>query len=140
MPVEGMSSADLYPSFSEPRRGRLHEAIDILAARGTPVRAVASGRVAKLFTSDAGGLTVYQFDHAEQFAYYYAHLDRYAPTLTEGVTLQAGDVLGYVGSTGNASGDTPHLHFAVFALGPEKHWWEGTPIDPFPLLGGRPGS
>lgn len=136
MPVDGVAANDLYPSFDEARGTRRHEAIDIMAPRGTPVRAAVDGKVVKLFTSDAGGLTVYQFDGDERLAYYYAHLDRYADGLREGTTLSRGDVLGYVGSTGNARADAPHLHFAIFELGPEKRWWEGRPIDPYPLLGG----
>lgn len=137
MPVDGVAPTSLYPSFDETRGTRRHEAIDIMAPRGTPVRAVVDGRVVKLFTSDAGGLTVYQFDRDERLAYYYAHLDRYDASLREGADVKRGDVLGYVGSTGNASPEAPHLHFAVFELGPEKRWWEGRAIDPYPLLGGR---
>jgi murein DD-endopeptidase MepM/ murein hydrolase activator NlpD len=131
-------ASKLTDTFTQSRgTGRLHDAIDIMAARGTPVLAVADGRVAKLFTSKPGGLTVYQFDGEEKLAYYYAHLDRYADGLAEGRVLKRGEVLGYVGSTGNASPDAPHLHFAVMVLGPEKHWWQGTAVNPYPLLGGR---
>jgi len=138
IPVQGVQAARLVDTFTQARgTGRLHDAIDIMAARGTPVLAVADGRVAKLFTSKPGGLTVYQFDREEKLAYYYAHLDRYADGLAEGRVLKRGEVLGYVGSTGNASPDAPHLHFAVFVLGPEKHWWQGTAVNPYPLLGGR---
>ena len=105
-----------------------------MAPRGTPVVAVDDGKVVKLFNSKPGGLTVYQFDPDEKLAYYYAHLDRYAPGLAEGTVVKRGDVIGYVGSTGNANPDAPHLHFAVFVLGPEKRWWQGTPINPYPLL------
>jgi len=91
----------------------------------------------KLFTSQRGGLTVYQFDGTGQLCYYYAHLNRYAEGLKEGEVLRRGDVLGYVGSTGNASPDAPHLHFEVHILGPEREWWKGTAIDPLPLLQGR---
>ncbi|MCB1602577.1 MAG: M23 family metallopeptidase, partial [Xanthomonadales bacterium] len=98
--------------------------------------AVAAGRVEKLFDSKRGGLTVYQFDVDDKLAYYYAHLDHYADGLSEGQQLARGDVIGYVGSSGNANTLAPHLHFAVFLLGPEKHWWQGTPINPYPLLGG----
>lgn len=112
---------------------RTHEALDIPAARGTPVIAVEDGHIAKLFLSKPGGITVYQFDPLSRFAYYYAHLDRYAPGLKEGAAVRRGDVIGYVGSTGNASPDAPHLHFAVFRLGPEKQWWRGTPLNPYPI-------
>jgi murein DD-endopeptidase MepM/ murein hydrolase activator NlpD len=138
LPVQGVQASKLVDTFTQSRgAGRVHDAIDIMAARGTPVLAVADGRVAKLFTSKPGGLTVYQFDREEKLAYYYAHLDHYAPNLAEGQQLKRGEVLGYVGSTGNASPEAPHLHFAVFVLGPEKHWWQGTAVNPYPLLGGR---
>ena len=111
-----------------------HEAIDILAPRNTPVMAVEGGKIARLFFSKAGGITVYQFDPTEQFCYYYAHLERYADGLAEGQELRKGQVIGYVGTTGNAPKDTPHLHFAVFRLTEAKRWWEGTPIDPYDVL------
>ena len=98
------------------------------------MRAVADWRVAKLFTSRLGGLTVYQFDRQERVAYYYAHLDAYAPGLQEGQMLRRGDPVGTVGFTGNANPDAPHMHFAVFALGPERRWWEGAPLNPYPLM------
>ena len=98
--------------------------------------AVDDGKVVKLFTSKPGGLTVYQFDPGREVAYYYAHLDRYATGLAEGMDLKRGDLIGYVGSTGNANPATPHLHFAIFVLGPEKRWWQGTAVNPYPLLAG----
>jgi murein DD-endopeptidase MepM/ murein hydrolase activator NlpD len=131
LPVEGVTPAQLQPSFEQARGARRHEAIDILAPAGTPVFAVEGGRIAKLFVSDRGGLTIYQFDPLERYAYYYAHLSRYASGLQEGQPVARGDVIGYVGVSGNAPPDAPHLHFAIFELGPEKRWWEGTPIDPF---------
>jgi murein DD-endopeptidase MepM/ murein hydrolase activator NlpD len=90
--------------------------------------------VVKLFTSKLGGVTVYQFDDSRTYCYYYAHLDGYATGLKENTLLRMGEVLGYVGSTGNASPEAPHLHFEVTRLGPDKEWWRGTPIDPLPLL------
>jgi murein DD-endopeptidase MepM/ murein hydrolase activator NlpD len=134
MPIEGLDVTRLADTFNDSRDGRKHEALDILAARGTPVHAVAEGNVAKLFTSKQGGLTVYQFDDSGAWCYYYAHLDHYARGIGEGILLRKGDVLGYVGSTGNASPKAPHLHFAVFRLGPDKKWWQGQAIDPLPLL------
>jgi murein DD-endopeptidase MepM/ murein hydrolase activator NlpD len=135
LPVQGIHSADLKDDFDEARDGiRRHEAIDILAPRGTPVVAVTDGTVAKLFTSQAGGLTVYEFDPAKSFSYYYAHLDRYAPGLSEGQALKRGDRIGDVGTSGNAPKNTPHLHFAIFRLGADKHWWQGEPVNPYPLL------
>jgi murein DD-endopeptidase MepM/ murein hydrolase activator NlpD len=133
-----MTPEDLHDTFSESRSGgRVHEALDILAPRNTPVLAVEDGRVAKLFTSKQGGLTIYQFDPSEAYAYYYAHLERYADGVKEGVTVRRGQVIGYVGTSGNAAPDTPHLHFAIFRLTPEKRWWEGDPLNPFAILGGR---
>jgi murein DD-endopeptidase MepM/ murein hydrolase activator NlpD len=117
------------------RQERHHEALDIMAPKGTPVRAVADGKVVKLFTSKPGGTTLYQFDPTENTPYYYAHLDRYADGIKEGMQLKRGDLLGYVGATGNSDPNAPHLHFAVFELTPEKQWWKGTPVNPYPLLG-----
>lgn len=134
MPVAGMDLRKLNSDFSQTRGDHAHEAIDIMAPRGAEVRAVAQGNVVKLFTSKPGGLTVYQFDDSRSWCYYYAHLDRYAAGLKEGMLLRKGDVLGYVGSTGGAAPAAPHLHFAVFLLGPEKHWWQGTAVDPLTLL------
>ena len=135
MPVVGARTMDLRDSFEEARgSSRRHEAIDILAPRGTPVVAVDEGKIAKLFTSKQGGLTVYQFDRDDSHAFYYAHLDRYANSLAEGNYLRRGDPIGFVGTSGNAPPDTPHLHFAIFELGPEKHWWQGNAIDPYPFL------
>lgn len=141
IPVAGVDAAQLSDTFTQSRSaGRLHDAIDIMAPRGTPVLAVADGRVVKRFKSKPGGLTVYQFDRGEKLAYYYAHLDGYAPGVAEGTQLKRGDLVGYVGSTGNASPDAPHLHFAIFVLGPEKRWWEGTAINPYPLLVATPAT
>jgi murein DD-endopeptidase MepM/ murein hydrolase activator NlpD len=135
LPVAGVGASQLRDTFAERRDGtRPHEALDIMAPRGTPVLAASDGTIAKLFTSERGGLTIYEFDPTATWAYYYAHLDRYAPGLAEGQQVRRGAVLGYVGSSGNASPDAPHLHFAIFVLGPEKRWWEGTPINPYPLL------
>jgi murein DD-endopeptidase MepM/ murein hydrolase activator NlpD len=138
LPVSGIQVNQLTDTFNQTRDGaRRHEALDIMAARGTPVLAASDGTVAKLFTSVPGGLTVYEFDPSQAYAYYYAHLDHYAAGLAEGQVLHRGDVIGYVGSTGNASEDAPHLHFAIFLLGAEKQWWKGTPINPYPLLAKR---
>ena len=139
IPVEGVLPKDLVDTFGEARAaGREHDAIDIMAPRGTPVLAAVEGNVVKLFHSKDGGLAVYQFDNARQWCYYYAHLDRYEPGLREGMLLRRGDRLGQVGSTGNASPGHPHLHFAIYRLGPEKRWWEGVAVNPYPLLTGRP--
>jgi murein DD-endopeptidase MepM/ murein hydrolase activator NlpD len=135
IPVRDVDASELYDSFSDKRgANRLHEAIDILSPRGTPVVAVESGQIARLHFSEAGGITVYQHDPTEAYAYYYAHLDRYAPGLRDGATITKGQVLGYVGTSGNAPEDTPHLHFAIFRLTNKKQWWQGTPIDPYTIL------
>jgi murein DD-endopeptidase MepM/ murein hydrolase activator NlpD len=130
VPVEGIKYAQLSDNFDQPRgTERHHEALDIMAPTGTKVFAVADGKVVKLFNSKPGGLTVYEFDTTEKFAYYYAHLDRYADGLKEGAPIKRGDLIGYVGSTGNANPAAPHLHFAVVELTPEKQWWKGTPLN-----------
>jgi len=134
IPVSGVTARDLANTYDDRRGAKSHEAIDIAAPRGTPVVAVDDGRIAKLFTSVAGGLTVYHFDTQQRYAYYYAHLDRYADGLKEGAHVRRGDVVGYVGTTGNAPPDAPHLHFAIFVLGAERQWWKGTPLNPYPIL------
>lgn len=135
VPVQGARREDLRSMFDEQRgASRRHEAIDLLAPRKTPVVAVEDGTIAKLFVSDAGGITVYQFDPTSAYCYYYAHLEGYAAGLKEGDRVKRGDLLGYVGTTGNAPKDTPHLHFAIFQLTEKKQWWQGTPIDPYTVL------
>lgn len=137
MPVAQITANQLSDTFNDARGGgRVHDAIDIMAPKGTAVVAVNDGKVVKLFNSKQGGLTLYQFDPKEVHAYYYAHLDSYAVDIKEGKVVKRGDLIGYVGSTGNASPEAPHLHFAIFVLGPEKKWWQGTAINPYPLLGG----
>jgi peptidoglycan LD-endopeptidase LytH len=128
---------NLINSFAELRGSRPHEAVDIVAPRLTPVRAVDDGRIAKLFFSVAGGITIYQFDPDERYAYYYAHLEKYADGLAEGQHVRRGQLLAFVGTSGNAPKESPHLHFAIFRLGPEKQWWVGEPVDPYPLLRAR---
>ena len=133
MPVAGASVESLRDSFLDGRGGRKHQAIDIMAPRGTPVVAVADGEVAKVYRHALGGLSVYQYDGERRFAYYYAHLDRFAPGLAAGRPLRQGDLIGYVGSTGNVTG-SPHLHFAAYRLGAERQWWRGKPVNPYTLL------
>ena len=135
MPVQGMKFSDVRDTFNEARPGeRRHEATDIMAARGTPVLAVEEGTIRKLFLSKPGGNTIYEFDLSERYCYYYAHLDRYAPDLKEGMRVKKGEVIGYVGSSGNASSGSPHLHFGITLIGADKKWWGGTAIDPYPIL------
>jgi murein DD-endopeptidase MepM/ murein hydrolase activator NlpD len=133
-PIIGLTSVDLHDTFDQMRGQARHEAIDIMEPRGTPVHAVVDGTIAKLFLSKPGGNTIYLFDEAGEFCYYYAHLERYAPNLSEGMHVSRGEVVAFVGSTGNASPEAPHLHFAIFQLGPKKQWWKGTPINPYPVL------
>jgi murein DD-endopeptidase MepM/ murein hydrolase activator NlpD len=135
LPVQGVHPEDLHDTYEQARSaGRTHHAIDILAPRGTPVVAAVDGTIRKLFTSNAGGITIYEFDRAEQRVYYYAHLDRYASGLAENVFVRQGTVIGYVGTTGNAPPGTPHLHFAIEDLPPTKEWWKGVAVNPYPLL------
>jgi murein DD-endopeptidase MepM/ murein hydrolase activator NlpD len=138
VPVAGVAREDLRDQFDEPRGGgRRHEAIDILAPRNSPVVAAADGVVDKLFTSKAGGLTIYERDPSGLYQLYYAHLESYAPGIAEGDVVQQGQVIGYVGTSGNAPKDVPHLHFAVFRMGPDRRWWKGEAVNPFPLLARR---
>ena len=134
VPVAGVLRRSLRDSFDERRGSGRHEAIDIAAPRGTPVVAAGDGRIVKLFDSVPGGRTIYQFDRDDVFAYYYAHLESYAEGLREGNPVKCGDVLGYVGTTGNAAAGAPHLHFAIFRLGPERAWWQGAPMNPHAFL------
>jgi len=132
IPVQGITRKDLQDTFDDPRdKARVHEALDILAPRGTPVLATEAGTIEKLFTSVRGGLTIYQFDPTRTYCYYYAHLDRYRPGLKEHDRVSRGDVLGFVGTTGNAPKSTPHLHFSIFLLTDKQQWWTGTPLNPY---------
>jgi uncharacterized membrane protein len=136
MPLDGVDPATLRSNFDERRGGgtRQHQALDIMAARRTPVKSAAKGRVLKLFTSAAGGLMIYAADSSERFILMYAHLDGYASGLRDGAPIARGQVIGYVGSTGNATASAPHLHFAVARSADVKRWSKGKPIDPVPVL------
>lgn len=135
LPIEGLTARDIQDTFDQGRTGgKPHEATDLLAPRGTPIMAMEDGVIQKLFLSKPGGLTIYEFDSQDAYCYYYAHLDRYAEGLREGMHVKQGAVIGYVGTSGNAPPNTPHLHFAIFKLGLEKHWWQGVAINPYPLL------
>ncbi len=138
IPVPGVEAAALRDTYRDNRATSAHEALDIAAPLRTPVLAVEDGVVSKLFTSQRGGLTVYQFDPATRYAYYYAHLDGYAPGLREGQHLKRCEQLGFVGSTGNAPAGAPHLHFAIFKLEADKRWWHGAPLNPYNVLRGGP--
>ena len=136
IPVEGVKPSELRDTFDAARsEGRVHDAIDIAAPRGTPVVAAADGRVVKLFQSAKGGTTIYQLAAAdEHFVFYYAHLDHYADGLTEGHVARRGETIAYVGDTGNAGPGNCHLHFAIWLITDPKHYWDGQNINPYPLL------
>jgi murein DD-endopeptidase MepM/ murein hydrolase activator NlpD len=135
MPLVGVTKATLHDTFNEMRGGtRTHEALDILAPRGTAVLSATPGRVLKLFNSKAGGLMVYAADSTDRFILMYAHLDAYQPGLAEGQPLRRGQQLGIVGTTGNAAPIVPHLHFAIARSSDVSQWWKGVPVNPYPLL------
>lgn len=140
MPVEGVAAADLVDTFLDPRGPegiRRHEAIDIMAPKGTPVIAAAPGRIAKIHRSDAGGRSIYVRSDDRKTLYFYAHLDAYADGLKEGGKVDRGQELGTVGTSGNADGDAPHLHFAMFQTTADAQWWEpANALNPYPLLTG----
>jgi murein DD-endopeptidase MepM/ murein hydrolase activator NlpD len=135
VPVSGVSRSALHDTYNELRGGtRIHEALDILAPRGTPVLSATNGRVLKLFNSKPGGLMVYAADSTNRFILMYGHLDAYAPGLADGQPLSRGQQIGVVGTTGNAPANTPHLHFAIARSANVNEWWKGTPVNPYPLL------
>jgi peptidoglycan LD-endopeptidase LytH len=136
IPVEGVEAKDLRDTFNEARDGgRTHRATDILAPRGTPIVAAISGEVVRMNTSPLGGITAYLIDDDKRYVYYYAHMDHYADQLAPGLKVQAGTVIGYVGTTGNAPPDTPHLHFQAMRIKLGQHdWWNGTPVDVRPFM------
>src|SRR5262245_27118625 len=136
MPLRGIDPDSLHSSFDAPRSGglRRHEALDIMAPRATPILSAAKGRILKLFTSVAGGLMIYATDSSERFILMYAHLDHYATDARDGARLERGQLIGYVGSPGNALATSPHLHFAILRSADVKHWSKGAAIDPLPVL------
>ena len=139
LPVAGIHPEQLADSFDEPRDGtRRHHAIDILAPRGTPVLAADDGRVLRVSWNSAGGNTVYATDVEGRIVYYYAHLDHYHESLAAGTPLTKGDTIGFVGTTGNAPKDIPHLHFQIMRMPHDGKYWNGEPINPFGILRGEP--
>jgi murein DD-endopeptidase MepM/ murein hydrolase activator NlpD len=143
IPVAGVGPRQLVDTFTQARAGgaRVHDAIDIMAATGTPVVSAAPGTVEKLYFSQGGGGTSVYIRSADgRWNYYYAHLSAYAPGLHEGQKVQRGTPVGYVGFSGNANPAGPHLHFAINRMGAGEKWWQGTPINPYPLLAGKPAS
>ena len=138
IPVAGVRPEALVDSFDDARGGgRIHGAIDIMAARGTPILAAAGGTVEKLFESRLGGHTLYIRSPDGRLVYYYAHLDHYADGVREGLYVPAGQAIAAVGATGDASVEGPHLHFEIKRMAPGEHWWQGQAINPYPLLAGR---
>lgn len=139
IPVVGVKATDLVDTFDAARgSGRRHDAIDIMAAEGTPVIAAADGTIEKLFFSKGGGgITIYERSTDPKWMYYYAHLQGYAPGLAEGQQVKRGQVIARVDHTGDASPSGPHLHFAINSMAPGERWWQGTPINPYPLLAGK---
>jgi murein DD-endopeptidase MepM/ murein hydrolase activator NlpD len=139
IPVAGVSAGALSDSYADPRAGgtRDHRAIDIMAPLGTPVLAASAGRVEKLFESKDGGHTIYIRTADGKQSHYYAHLDRYAGSLREGQTVAQGDMIAFVGSTGDADPVAPHLHFAIHNMASADKWYEGDSIDPYPYLAGK---
>ena len=143
IPVAGIKPSQLSDTFTQARAGgaRTHDAIDIMAGEGTPVVAAADGTVEKLFMSQGGGgITVYVRSPDQRWTYYYAHLQSYAPGLAEGQRVRRGQPIGRVGHTGNAAAAGPHLHFAINRMQPGERWWQGSPINPYPLLAGKQGK
>ena len=139
IPVQGVKQSELLDTFTQARAGgRVHDAIDIMADEGTPVIAAADGTIEKLFFSDGGGgNTIYERSTDGKWMYYYAHLASYQPGLAEGQKVRRGQVIARVGHTGNASPDGPHLHFAINQMSAGQRWWQGEPINPYPLLAGK---
>ena len=138
VPVAGVKPEQLLDTFADARsEGRTHDAIDIPAAAETPVLAAANGKILKLFQSERGGTTVYQLTADEKLIFYYAHLSRYADGLTEGSLVRQGEVIAYVGDTGNAGAGNYHLHFSIAAVSDPKRYWDGTNLNPYPLLQNR---
>ena len=134
IPVQGVTRSALRDTYAEARGSRTHEALDIHAPRGTPVVSAMDGTVMRLFNSRTGGLMVYAADPTDRFILLYGHLDRYADDVRDGMSLKRGQVIGYVGTTGNAPVGTPHLHFGILRGRPSRNWSRGTAINPFPLL------
>lgn len=138
IPVAGVAPDELVDTYTAARgQGRVHNAIDIMAPRGTPVLAAAPGTILRLFESERGGLTIYQLDPDGETVYYYAHLDAYAPGLEAGDEVARGDAIGTVGDSGNAAPGNTHLHFAMWTVPDSAQFWDGEPINPYPLLRGE---
>lgn len=131
LPIDGIAADNLKGSFYEKRGDSGHEATDIIAPRNTPIRAIEDGTIAKLFLSRFGGNTIYQIDPSGKYVYYYAHLEKYERSLKEGDKVKRGQILGFVGTSGNAPPNTPHLHLSISVLTPDKRWWQARALDPY---------
>jgi murein DD-endopeptidase MepM/ murein hydrolase activator NlpD len=142
IPVAGVGRSKIEDSFTAERDGgeRQHNAVDILAPRNTPIIAADDGTILRMSTNTLGGITVYAADRDRKFVYYYAHLDHYQHDRAPGQAIQKGDTLGYVGTTGNAPKDVPHLHFQIMIWGSDGKWWDGEPVNPYPVLHGFSAS
>jgi murein DD-endopeptidase MepM/ murein hydrolase activator NlpD len=139
IPVSGIRANQLSDTYTASRGGgsRVHNAIDIMAPRGTPVVSASDGTVEKLFFSrGGGGITAYVRSPDGLWLHYYAHLDSYAPGLREGARIRRGDPIGTVGISGNANPSGPHLHYAIYRMSAGERWWQGAPINPYPQLAG----
>jgi murein DD-endopeptidase MepM/ murein hydrolase activator NlpD len=136
VPIAGIARTALVDSWGDPRDNGLrpHHGTDIMAPQMTPVRAAAPGTIEKLFVSVAGGTTLYLRTAQRDWTLYYAHLAGYAPGVHEGQVVRTGDVLGYVGDTGNAGPGNYHLHFGMMRTTPDQHWYQGEDVDPYPYL------
>jgi peptidoglycan LD-endopeptidase LytH len=140
VPVQGVERSQIVDTWGQSRANgaRTHQATDIMASGGAPVITAAPGVIEKLFYSEGGGgIALYVRSHEKQWSYYYAHLERYAPGMAEGLPVKAGDLIGFVGDTGNAGAGNFHLHFGMAHMGPGERWWQGQPVNPYPLLAGR---
>ena len=139
VPVAGADMSKVYDTFNDPRDGgeRVHRAIDILAPRGTPILSADDGRILRMSTNALGGISMYTVDPQNRIVYYYAHMDHYNDAMSPGREIVKGDTLGYVGTTGNAPKNMPHLHFQVMRWPADGKYWNGEPIDPYELLGGE---
>ncbi len=141
VPVAGVLAENIPDTYFAEREGkRVHQAVDIVAPRGTPVLAAVAGHVLKMHRNSLGGITLYLLDDASEFIFYYAHLDRYRSGIAEGQHVARGDTVAFVGTTGNASPDTPHLHFQMLRAAADLKWFGGTPVDPRPLFARQQSS
>lgn len=140
LPIQGANPETVKGSFYEMRGNQPHHAADFLSPRNTPILAVEDGTISKLWLSKAGGITIYEADPTDKFIYYYAHLERYADNLKEGDKVRRGQVIGFVGTSGNAPANTPHLHFSITEMMHPHQYWNGAPVDPYEVFSGRPGE